>query len=1019
MPSGHLVADLQLAPLGDGHPHLLLHAGRQIVGLFAGEDAHIDDGAVDAVRDTQRGVFHLARLLAEDRAQQLLFGGQLGLALGRNFADQNVAGVDLGADSHDALGVEVSQRFLGHVRDVAGDLLVAELGFARADLVLGHVDRGELVVLHEPLGDDHRVLKVVALPGHERGQHVLAQRQLAVVGRGRVGDRLAERYAVAAADNRPLVDAGALVGAQELDQRIADLAAPPVVADRDRFGGDGGNLAVAFGDQHLAGVEGRRALHTGADQRHLGAHQRHGLALHVRAHQRAVGVVVLEERNQARRDRHDLARRDVHVVDLARMEFVKLLTAAPLDALLKEVAVGVDQGVGLGDDRFALVVGGQLDHLVGNVGANGDGGVVDRGDSLGQLGADRVACLGERFAVRVFQVLAQLPPDQVGVIGRQLADHAAVGSLDEAVLVEHAEGGQTADQPDVGAFGRFDRADPPVVAVVHIAHVEACPVAAEPAGAQGGEAALVRQLGQRVGLIHELAQLVAAEELFHRGLDGADVDQRAGGRLIRIDDRHPLADHALHAGHADAELALQLLAHRADAPVAEVVNIVGQLALVVDRNLSVDHGEQVAQPERAAARFVGAAPLGVEPQRLGALGQGGVDLAQPLVDLVAPHAAQVVAAGVEELAVEQRAGGLDGGRVAGAEAFVELFHRPRFVALFGLLAGRLLGQRRLHKLVHGAVVVRALEHLQNALVGAQPRVDFGRASPARAAFLEPGQLGVVQRPQQGGDRDLALAVHLDREQVAVAGLELQPGPAVGDQLGGAERAAGGRIGVGPEIDARRTHQLGDDHALRAVDDEGARLRHVRQVAEVEPLLLALAALLGDQLDADLEPPGVGRIAAAALVWSLLGRQVAVVLERELHPVAGEILDRRHLDEQLAQSHLEEPLVGIAQQLNQVRQIVRLGQARVVDRLQRSENHGDSLRGRRGPAGLRGAQRDGRRRAEWAQRERRAERGGETAAGRRLRQGNPRRSVRSVARRRGAGARSPNAGGCRTWMVRKS
>src|SRR3712207_8923961 len=58
-------------------------------------------------------------------------------------------------------------------RDVARDLLVAELRRARVDLVLVDVDRRELVVLHEALGDDDRVLEVVALEGHERDQQVL------------------------------------------------------------------------------------------------------------------------------------------------------------------------------------------------------------------------------------------------------------------------------------------------------------------------------------------------------------------------------------------------------------------------------------------------------------------------------------------------------------------------------------------------------------------------------------------------------------------------------------------------------------------------------------------------------------------------------------------------------------------------------------------------------------------------------------------------------------------------------
>ncbi len=67
-------------------------------------------------------------------------------------------------------------------------------------------------------------------------------------------------------------------------------------ADDDARGVDALDDAVALGDDADAGVAGHAALHAGADQRRLGAHQRHRLALHVRAHERAVGVVVLEER---------------------------------------------------------------------------------------------------------------------------------------------------------------------------------------------------------------------------------------------------------------------------------------------------------------------------------------------------------------------------------------------------------------------------------------------------------------------------------------------------------------------------------------------------------------------------------------------------------------------------------------------------------------------------------------------------------------------------------------------------
>ena len=101
----------------------------------------------------QRRVADLTGLLTEDRAQQALLRRELGLALGRDLADEDVAGADLGADADDAALVEVLEDVLGEVRDVARDLLGAELGVAGVDLVLLDVDRREHVVLHEALGD--------------------------------------------------------------------------------------------------------------------------------------------------------------------------------------------------------------------------------------------------------------------------------------------------------------------------------------------------------------------------------------------------------------------------------------------------------------------------------------------------------------------------------------------------------------------------------------------------------------------------------------------------------------------------------------------------------------------------------------------------------------------------------------------------------------------------------------------------------------------------------------------------
>ena len=161
------------------HPDQAVHARLEVVVELAPELADLDDLAALAVRQAQRGVLHLARLLTEDRAQEALLRRQLGLALGRDLADEDVAGAHLGADVDDALLVEVLEGLLADVRDVAGDLLGPELGVAGLELVLLDVDAREEVVLDEAIADDDRVLVVAAFPGHERREDVAAEGELA------------------------------------------------------------------------------------------------------------------------------------------------------------------------------------------------------------------------------------------------------------------------------------------------------------------------------------------------------------------------------------------------------------------------------------------------------------------------------------------------------------------------------------------------------------------------------------------------------------------------------------------------------------------------------------------------------------------------------------------------------------------------------------------------------------------------------------------------------------------------
>ena len=138
-----------------------------------------------------RGVAHVGGLLAEDGAQELFFRRHRAFALRRDLADQDVARLHFGADIDDAGFVEVLQRFFRDVRNVARDFLRPELGVAGHDLEFLDVDRGEDVVARRSLGEQDGVLEVVAVPRHERDEHVAAERQIAEIGRRTVGDDVA------------------------------------------------------------------------------------------------------------------------------------------------------------------------------------------------------------------------------------------------------------------------------------------------------------------------------------------------------------------------------------------------------------------------------------------------------------------------------------------------------------------------------------------------------------------------------------------------------------------------------------------------------------------------------------------------------------------------------------------------------------------------------------------------------------------------------------------------------------
>ena len=557
--------------------------------------------------------------------------------------------------------------------------------------------------------------------------------------------------------------------------------------------------------------------------------------------------------------------------------------------------------------------------------------------------------------------------DVVGNVVRLVVD-GAERRLNEAVLVDAGIGREVGDQADVRAFRRLDGAPAAVVAVVHVSDLHVRALAGEAAGAQSGQTALVRQLGQRVRLVHELAQGAGAEELLDRRRDGADVDQALRGDDVEILNRHALADDALHTAKADAELVLQQLAHAAQAAVAEVVDVVlrdkaaGQRVHIVDGGedivdndvlghqlvgmeltlldelLALVLAQQILQHTKAhalldaallarvkvhivahVAHLVGehadhvavfelhgdladadgvhlAAVVAGQDVALveedlagGGVGHGHGQLltlhARPerqlLVELIAADGAQVIAAGIEEEVLDQRLGGVERRRLAGAELAVDL-HHGLLIGLAGIL----------------------LEGGNDARIVAEAVEDLGIG-------LE------TERADETGDGELAVLVDTDPEHLAGVRLILEPRAAIGDDGARQQRQVGLEVDLLAVVDAGGADDLGDDHALGAVDDKRTGLGHQREIAHEDLLLLDLARLLVVQADAHLHRGGIRRVAGLALLHVILGRLVHAVIEEAQLQITGIVRDGRHVREHLAQAGVQEPLIGVLLDRQQV------------------------------------------------------------------------------------------------------
>ena len=190
----------------------------------------------------------------------------------------------------------------------------------------------------------------MTLPRHEGNHEVAAECKLPTVGRGTVSEWLASLDLCAFHHHGLVVDAGSLVRPFELHERHRVLAIVRGSLDDDLVTRDEDDLAINRRENDFAGICRCSGLHAGTDKRRIRRDKWHSLALHIRTHESAVRIVVLEERDQRSRHRDNLLRRNVHVVDLVGCNGIDLATGLPhQDPVVRERSIVVKGSVRLSD----------------------------------------------------------------------------------------------------------------------------------------------------------------------------------------------------------------------------------------------------------------------------------------------------------------------------------------------------------------------------------------------------------------------------------------------------------------------------------------------------------------------------------------------------------------------------------------------------------------------------------------------------------------------------------------------
>src|SRR5262249_6853944 len=131
------------------------------------EHPYTNNNAFYPRRHDERSIPYIPGLLTEDSLEQLLFRTQLRFTFGGDFPHEDIPRANLSTNTNDAAFIQVSQRFLAHIRDISSNFFLALLRIAGFNLEFLNMDRGKALFFYNPLANDDGIFEVIPSPGHE------------------------------------------------------------------------------------------------------------------------------------------------------------------------------------------------------------------------------------------------------------------------------------------------------------------------------------------------------------------------------------------------------------------------------------------------------------------------------------------------------------------------------------------------------------------------------------------------------------------------------------------------------------------------------------------------------------------------------------------------------------------------------------------------------------------------------------------------------------------------------------